>query len=1166
MTEMTFPGMPAALIGPPATRRKSTGQWKLHRFQVVNWGGFEGHHDLEIDELGTLLSGGSGTGKSTLLDAFIALVQDSHVAFNGASNNSGTGRARSAEQRNLLSYVRGELDVSRDDDSSTRQNLLRGNKQATWSAIAATFRHTDGTEYTLLRTMFAPASATHANDIRSRLIQTPGSLSLKQLEGHAAGGFDKRQLRQAFPDFTFFNSHGDFAATFHQRLNIGRDGDGGPAMRMLARIQASETITSVDSLFKHTVLERPRTYEAAERAVTSFASLVTIHDEMQTAEAQIALLRPSVDLAKRLDTALDELALLDTFRLADPTRPGPVTLWSAQLRKSLLESEALTAKTNAADAGRQQSEALKEVRSLEGQLKANEQSQKDNGGDALAALENEIATATAHLADVEAKRTEYTAAAVVPTGGALALPDTEAGFTQLRGNAEKTIGEYEQVKAELAAERDQLRDQRFPLHQRSQALRDEIVYFQGRRNLVPQFLDEARVAIARHVGVEVDTLVFVAELLDLRPEHENWRQAAELLLGGFAKTLLVDQRHRSFRRTLESLKLSKRINFELVDVNAVPVDLDPATLPGRLAIDETSPFTGWLSGELARNWSYECLETSEFPDDNRRRITITGQVQNGRRGSHGGHGQARILGFSTADRVAELTAEKDRVEAELDRLERSRQDIDGRALRSEKVKEASVHLLGLSWTQLDAEAAAGTLGSAKSRLAALTKANDKLAELKEQAVGLEEDLDTWRATEIRQRDRNRAEQQRWEALVDSEDRTSDEIERLEAADIVVTSEQKERLDTEYLDRAKDGSSEELDGVLVQMTRELTRQAGRTTTEINTVSGGLKTIFDSFQSQWKQDNLGTQPESYPGFKAILDRLEAEGLAERRAEFTKRVIDWSSEDLLDLSGAFEESIDEIRNRLDPVNDVLSGLAYGAGRDQLQIQLRVQRDADVTTFRQQLTRLASSTTRITADDVDERFAQVGEFIARFDATPGNGRDQLLDVRRHVHIEAENIDRATGAVLACYDSLGNKSGGETQELVAFILGAALRYRLGITDGGEPGYATVVLDEGFIKADAEFAGRALTAWQGLGFQLLVGAPMDKLSAIEPYVNKIVSITKRDGRSYTHTFDSAQRATRPDLTAGPALRVVTQPAGPDTITEAAARNAGDPAELAGHLG
>ncbi len=67
--------------------------------------------------------------------------------------------------------------------------------------------------------------------------------------------------------------------------------------------------------------------------------------------------------------------------------------------------------------------------------------------------------------------------------------------------------------------------------------------------------------------------------------------------------------------------------------------------------------------------------------------------------------------------------------------------------------------------------------------------------------------------------------------------------------------------------------------------------------------------------------------------------------------------------------------------------------------------------------------------------------------------------------------------------------SGGEGQELIVFILGTALRYRLG--EGGQtpPAYGCVVLDEGFVKADSDYTGRALRALQELGFQLVIGAP-----------------------------------------------------------------------------
>src|SRR5690606_39317619 len=57
---------------------------------------------------------------------------------------------------------------------------------------------------------------------------------------------------------------------------------------------------------------------------------------------------------------------------------------------------------------------------------------------------------------------------------------------------------------------------------------------------------------------------------------------------------------------------------------------------------------------------------------------------------------------------------------------------------------------------------------------------------------------------------------------------------------------------------------------------------------------------------------------------------------------------------------------------------------------------------------------------------------------------RDRLLDVRRHVEISAERFDHLTGELKATYRTLGEKSGGESQELVAFIVGSALRFRLG--------------------------------------------------------------------------------------------------------------------------
>ena len=84
----------------------------------------------------------------------------------------------------------------------------------------------------------------------------------------------------------------------------------------------------------------------------------------------------------------------------------------------------------------------------------------------------------------------------------------------------------------------------------------------------------------------------------------------------------------------------------------------------------------------------------------------------------------------------------------------------------------------------------------------------------------------------------------------------------------------------------------------------------------------------------------------------------------------------------------------------------------------------------------------------------------------------------------------------------------------MAFIVGAALRYQLGDEDR-RPRFAPVFLDEGFIKSDSEFAGRSVQAWKKLGFQLIVGAPLDKVTALEPAMRLILTVTKSP-KGYSH--------------------------------------------------
>ena len=281
---------------------------------------------------------------------------------------------------------------------------------------------------------------------------------------------------------------------------------------------------------------------------------------------------------------------------------------------------------------------------------------------------------------------------------------------------------------------------------------------------------------------------------------------------------------------------------------------------------------------------------------------------------------------------------------------------------------------------------------------------------------------------------------------------------------------------------------------------------------------LGNIFRSYQFQWEDPNLGTSADSFADYARILAEVESTGLAQRRTEWRRRLTEWSGQDLVPLAGAMSASVEEIEDRLEPINAILRRLEFGAEKDRLRIRLRLLAPAHVQAFVRELRDLSQGTRgELTEEQMEARFTRLRRFMdqlrrpeQQYDGERGSDRDRLLDVRRHVEISAERYDRLSGELKATYRTLGEKSGGESQELVAFIVGSALRFRLGDEMRSRPRFAPVFLDEGFVKADSEFAGRAVRAWKGLGFQLVIGVPLDKVTGLEPHMDALLVITKNN--------------------------------------------------------
>ncbi|TPW77717.1 ATP-binding protein [Schumannella soli] len=1122
-------------------------QWVADDLQLVNWGGYDGAHRVRFSPVATLLCGGSGSGKSTLMDAYIALMMPHTTPFNGASNGAVVGRPRGAEQRNILSYGRGKLDESRTDDG-TKIRVLRGDGSDTWTAVAMTWADHDGSKFTAVRAWYIPANARTVDDTVRVRASIAGDFDLRTLEVAAADRMSDAAVRATGLDTLATDR--EFSARIHTVLGIGAAGAGSKAMSLLARIQAGQQITTVDELYKRMVLEEPETLAVADAAVTHFDELEGTRARMITAQQQVRALLPIREMRERIEEAGERLRLIDRVGVFDDA-DSLASLWRAERRRELLrevedELRDATRTTETelreqevlADAAEQEREALGDIL-------------RDAGGDRLDTANRELRALESRLVGVQRER------AVVDE--AFAALDrtvtTEKAFGALHVEASSELVKTDAKRAARDAHADATGARKDADRALKELRRDRELAARSDDN-IPQPLRESRRLVAEAAGLRADELPFVGELIEVRAEFEPWREAFNLALGGFATTLLIDAATLpAFRRAIDSVRTPQRLRFQGVHTGLPEGrDADPRTLPGRLDYRST-PFTGWLRERLESRFGFVCVDDSAELGAHPAALTITGQVSQRDRGEHGGQGRANVLGFSAERRIAELEAQI--IAAE--RTQRDAFDAERRAdlaLDTVDIRHAAYATIArLTWQQVDTAGIESEIARWTGIVDEVTAGNPRIGELREQI-----DAKRRRATELREqigRTRSRLEklQGDWAATTDDVDATQATLDRAEREEIGFDAAQSAYLDERFLapsggagagtgagTRADDddataattGAAASSALAALAPSERLRRfdaaldSAGRRLDADQTAAQGvlveqreaLRRTLASFLERWPNPNLLADPDqSFGDFERILDDLQTSGLHELETEWRDSLLTLSGNDLTNLDSTISRSLREIRERIEPINVIMADLPFYDDAHRLQITPRESQSTSRQRFRRELREVRAAIETVglegaTPEDRDAVYARMTKLIARIRRTAPDFAD-LIDVRNHVRVSAERVTAAGKQHVALYDHIGEKSGGESQELIAFIVGAALRYQLGDAGADRPRYAPVFLDEALIKADAHFTKRAIGAWRGLGFQLIIGAPNDKYSAIEPHVEVEYDILKdTSGRSW----------------------------------------------------
>lgn len=1084
-------------------------QWKAETLQLVNWGGFHGHSTVTFAPTTTLLSGASGTGKSTLLDAYIALMMDSNVPFNGASNDATVGRARSADQRSLISYLRGKTDTSRNSEGDLADEVLRGHNTPTWGALAMTFVDDNQRRFTLTRLYYVPRTAARDGELVRKLCTVDGTIDLRAAEQFAKDKFDKRAVEGRFTSLKMYKSYDEFSQAFFSKLGIGANGDGGKALRLLARIQAGHQVRTVDDLYKSMVIELPGTYAAADDAVDHFKNLEDAYKAMETEQAKADVLQHIPRLYDDRARALDASSLLDSLGYHEPG-DSPFSLWKLLTEDQLLEKAENDNRDSRNEAKETKAAAERKLESLEEQHEQIIEALRDNDSHKVVTkIDDDLGKLRLDLDDATKKRDTFD----TKTARLGLAIENEQDFARAQQLAQEFVDGFDRVRSEHDERLAVLQNTFYePRHEKGELLkeRESLAHRDGRMD---RGLHETRLLISEATGIPPEMLPFVGELIDVLPNQRKWRKAIETTLFGLARVLLVDANElKRFSDIIDPLKLPRRVNYEGVDVGSfLPQRPNAAYVSGKLAYKNT-PFTAWVQERLSSpNTDALCVDSADQLGGSQLRVTENGQTRQGRSGAHGELKAPYVIGFSKEERLAEIADQIEELDEVLDRIGKQLSDHKDAFTALLADKTAHEHVLDTQWKAIDPDGILATISELERKKQKILNADDSLRELRTRLGVLDTDIKTERGHVYAAKaelERLGADQDK---IIKRKDFVVGQIQRVEREQAAsLADHQKSYLDTEFARVADPEDRTSFASGVGRLKDGLAKNRQSAQGKADSLKRELEAVFQRYLDSWGDPNLSASVENYPSFRSILDNIIATGLHERRQEWAKRLTDWSGQDLVPLAGAFSNAIDDIHNRLAPVNVILRGLPFGAHRHRLKIDLRELNQDDIVKFKRELKILSRANTDDFSDDqIQNWFKRLQKFMARIrkDSDAKNNRDRLLDVRKHIEITAISYDEH-GQERSTYAALGGKSGGETQELVAFIVGAALRFQLGDEAHERPRFAPVFLDEGFVKADSEFAGRAVDAWKGLGFQLIIGAPYGQFTALEPHADSVLYMAK----------------------------------------------------------
>lgn len=1109
MTTEALPGLdfggPAAVFPSPGSSSESstqTGQWRLDSVELVNWGTFQGHHRVGLSREGFLITGHSGSGKSSMLDGIAAvLTPRKWLRFNAAAQDASSR----GEDRSVVSYIRGAWRRQADEvTGEVASDHLRPG--ATWSGILLRYRNGLTPEPVVLVKLFHLKRGSNSPAEVSELhVLLQEDASLTDFQEYARNGLETRKIKSRWPGAAAVSDqHSAFSRKFRSLLGIASDN----ALLLLHKTQSAKSLGNLDELFRNFMLEEPATFKLAKTAVDQFSELAEAHRLVVEARRQVEHLEPLAALCGNYEQGTETIARAAGLRQALPPFKDN---WKLRLARQETEVAELKLKIAEGDLAAATA-AIAEADKVYSLARAQAES---SGGQALAQQREWLNLAEAKEQNIRDRQTEL-AGDLAAVG--VAFPSSLEEFEELRVTARREREQLETAQAEGSDQLLKLQDLRSALTRRRMTLTGDIrTLSQQSSNMDSRYLN-ARQKISAATGLPVSSLPFVAELLQVKGEYSDWAGALERVLRPLATIMLVPAVHESaVSAAMDSHDLGTRLVAEAVggQEEAPRTARSGRSLIHRVEVQE-GPMAGWIHSQLSRLYDYECVDEPSELKPLERAVTKAGQVKRTRTRyekddrRHVDDREFWVLGFDNQakvdhllGRLKEASADLEAVRAKISQAERMR-DAARRRVDALKVLDRR------DWADLDVAAAEDARRHQQQRLDSLRAASNDLRLAEKAEEDAAEDLRAAKERETFKRAAVAGHRSEVEGL-------SAVIKELTAADRPsVTEADAAELEQRFHAIRRSITHSVIDDVALKVSGKLTEEENAARGAAQAAERHIVSIQNAFLSSWPSaaGDLTAEIGDRSGYLAILTKLRADRLPDFEEKFFELLQNQAQRNVGQLHNEIRRAPAQIRERIDPVNRSLQRSPFDQGRF-LKIMVKDNVSSAKTQFMQDLQTISAGSW---ADEdravAEQRFEVMNRLMKRLSSSEAGDlswQKLCLDTRLHVRFTGIELDES-GSTVNIHDSSAGLSGGQRQKLVIFCLAAALRYQLAEDDDDSPRFGTVILDEAFDKADSAFTKMAMNVFLEFGFHMILATPLKLLQTLEDYVGGIALVVCRDFR------------------------------------------------------